>query len=112
MLNDLDVFFCMCLLSLQLFILSGPPSAPSGVAAYSRMSSMQFPSGGDAGGNTAPAVMDQDALLRWTEPIDNHGSDIISYIIYGKTNYSDEWHTVAPCELLLIIMISLMAEIF
>ncbi|XP_052780285.1 contactin-like [Mya arenaria] len=71
---------------------AGPPSAPSGVAAYSKMSTLQFPSG--AIGETV-TVNNHDALLRWTEPIDNHGADVISYIIYGKTNYSDQWDTLA-----------------
>ncbi|XP_060590084.1 contactin-4-like isoform X2 [Ruditapes philippinarum] len=66
-------------------MVTGPPGEPAGVEAYSASDKISEQVSDELG------VGDTDVVLRWTDPVDTHGAPILTYMIYGQTNYSNEW---------------------
>ncbi|KAL4226978.1 Contactin-3 [Mactra antiquata] len=58
---------------------NGPPEAPAGLQVFKTEQIF----------SAEPKL--SDAVLRWTDPIETHGSPIFGYDIYGKSNYSTNW---------------------
>lgn len=74
-------------------MVKGPPEAPAGLEKFK-----------------IEEIFSQEpqlasAVLRWSDPVETHGSAIFAYDIYGLSNYSTKWtllNTVSHTEALLL----------
>ena len=64
---------------------TGPPGEPAGLDTTNADPNIE-------------GVSARDVILRWTDPLDTHGSPINSYMIHGQTNFSNEWVILEPCK--------------